>query len=51
MYDVVHYASGGAASGSLRAMCKDRPADCVVELLDPLSIGPIGDIDTPAAYR
>lgn len=48
MFDVVHYTSGGAASGSLRALCKGRPADWVVEVLDPLAIGPLRDIDRPA---
>jgi hypothetical protein len=47
MFDVVHYASGGAAGGSLRALCKGRPTDCVIELLDPLSIGPLRDVDLP----
>ena len=51
MFDVVHYVSGGAAGGSLRALCKGRPADWVVEVLDPLAIGPLRDIDLPAGLR
>ncbi|MBP8283713.1 MAG: DUF1835 domain-containing protein, partial [Chromatiaceae bacterium] len=51
MFDVVHYVSGGAAGGSLRALCKCRPADWVVEILDPLAIGPLRDIDQPAGLR
>ncbi len=47
MLDTVHYASGGAAGGSLRALCKGRPRDCVVELSDPLAIGPLRDLDLP----
>jgi hypothetical protein len=45
MFDVVHYVSGGAAGGSLRALCNGRPTDCVVEIADPLAIGPLLDID------
>ena len=51
MFDVVHYVSGGAASGSLRALCQGRPADGVVEVRDPLAIGPLRDIDLPAGLR
>jgi hypothetical protein len=47
MLDAVHYASGGAAGGSLRALCKGRPRDCVVECVDPLAIGPLRDLDLP----
>ena len=51
MFDVVHYVSGGAAAGSLRALCKCRPAEWVVEVLDPLAIGSLRDIDRPAGLR
>ena len=47
MFDVVHYVSGGAAGGSLRALCNGRPMECVVEIVDPLAIGPLLDIDLP----
>lgn len=47
MFDIVHYVGGGAAGGSLRALCRGRPADCVVELVDPLAIGPLRDVDLP----
>ena len=47
MLDVAHYVNGGAAGGSLRALCNGRPNECVVEVLDPLAIGPLRDIDLP----
>jgi hypothetical protein len=48
MLNVVHYVSGGAAVGNLRALCKGRPVDCVVELGDPLAIGPLRDFGLPS---
>ena len=47
MLDVAHYVNGGAAGGSLRALCNGRPNECVVEVLDPLAIGPLLGIDFP----
>lgn len=48
MLDGVHFATGGAAAGSLRQLCAGRTASCVVELADPLGIGPLRDIDRPS---
>lgn len=48
MLDDIHFTTGGAAAGSLRQLCAGRTADCVVELADPLGIGPLQDIDHPS---
>ncbi len=47
MLEVVHCASGGAAAGSLRALCANRSAELVIEIVDPLAIGPLRDLDRP----
>lgn len=51
MFDGVHFAFGGSAAGSLRELCKNRATDYVVELVDPLWIGPLRDIDQPAGLQ